>query len=342
MATSPKSTSGALVTKKKVAKKKVAAKTSGPDLLAQISHEVENLTLNNAEDVIVSGQNETGTQMFRVGGALSVIQSNDWYKQSGHTNFKDYVLDKFDMKHAKARYMIRIYRKVLELGLPWSVVETIGWSKFREIEPVLTKKNAKGWFQKAKALNVVSLQEQVREARKGTGDSIENPSAESNVTSMSFKAHDDQRSVIDEAITSALIDADTESRTVALTAICLGYTAGNSAAPVSKSGVGDLEQTLRSVSWETAIEMLESIHKNIEVSVTLYTGDEQKQNEDSDSDESEAPAPTTKKKVAKKKVAKKAAEKEPTELPTKTVPSAGKKKVAKKKVAKKKVATKAA
>ncbi len=284
------------VSKKKVVSKKKAASKTGSDLIMKISNEVENLGFEKAEEAVIRSSKESGIHIFRLGGALSVIQSNGWYKQAGYPQFKAYVEEKFALKHARARYFIQIYRKVIEMGLNWAVVERIGWTKFRVIMPILTKSNLKMWLKKADKLTYNTLEATVKKAKQGAPvDSDEN------ITTLSFKVHDDQLSCIEEALTQAGKDSESDVKAVQLTSVAMAFNGGPSAPPAKQKtgkGIGDLKATVAANDYQAVLTMVESVYPHVVIKdVDVY--------DKTTKPDTGKPPVMSKKKVAKKTASKK-------------------------------------
>jgi hypothetical protein len=79
---------------------------------------------------------------FKLGGVLSVIQSNDWHKAEGFESFKAMVETKFGIAYRKTMYLVQIYNSLVEKKIQWSVVSPLGWSKLKELTSVITPENA--------------------------------------------------------------------------------------------------------------------------------------------------------------------------------------------------------
>ena len=112
--------------------------------------------------------------------------------------------------------------------MPWEKVAQLGWSKLREIAPVLTLGNVDHWVALAKKQNHVQLVESVKAAqgKKGTPDQV---------STVSFYPDVDQRAKISAAINKAKVDANTGSSSVALEYICLDFLGGQTLAQRLKS-----------------------------------------------------------------------------------------------------------
>lgn len=296
MAAEKSSASAAMVskTKKKAAAKKAAAKkTVSADQIAAVAHKIENLDYAGASALVQKGHREGGMAMFQMGGALSVIYTNGWYKEE-NANFKVYVSEVFGVKPTSAFYAMRVYQKIIELGIPGNVIDTIGWTKFRLIERVVTKANWKSWVKKAHAVNTATLEDMVKKAQKGTveGGTAATPTE---VTRVTIPFYPDQKEVWDEAIKNAKAEADTEHTNVAACGLAQAYLGGTSAVK-SKKGEGDLRETVKAHTPEEILAMVEDVYPHVECELTVYDNPAEK-----------APAPAAKKKApqAKKKVNKK-------------------------------------
>ena len=86
-----------------------------------------------------------------------------------------------------------------------------------------------------------------------------NDQTKSNVSTRTFKVHEDQKATIDTALAKAKEQSGTTVDTAALEFICLDYLGGQS-----------LPQKLKSIGIEAALEALEKAfpNANIEVEIT--------------------------------------------------------------------------
>ena len=112
-----------------------------PDVIADIVHEIENLTEPKAHSALAD-QLEIGPMSdFKIGGLLSLIKSNSWFQ--GYPKFEDYVANKVEpttgVGYRKALYLVEIYDAIVESGLAWDKVKGIGWTKLQIIARVLKR-----------------------------------------------------------------------------------------------------------------------------------------------------------------------------------------------------------
>jgi len=215
-------------------------KASGTvDVLADVAKEVENLTQSKAFSLVEELMQSGGLNEFRLGGVLAMIQDKSaqdggeaWL--DGCQSFRDLVVDKFALHYRKAMYLISIYKNLVEKQIPWDSVKGLGWTKLKELAPVLTPKNVDTWVTKAEKLTVIQLIEAIKKTlNKGSDATNKDTSA---VTTMTFKLHEDQKEAVREALDKAKDETKTEFDSVALFNISQGYlgnsvTIGGAAAP---------------------------------------------------------------------------------------------------------------
>lgn len=263
--------------KKKITKKKAATKKAGAaqkhtpaakDHLKLISQEVEHLsTKAQAEKYVRNAHEDEGLGQYRLGGALSRIKEKQWYAPEYET-FREYVEDRLGISYRAASYHIKIYEVLTDLGIPWSKVRDVGWSKLKELVRIIDADNLDGWLAFAKASTLVQVVEAVREAlaaNEGDGPSQTAPKDGSKTSRMSFTLHEDQRSTIAKALDAAMEDAETESDAVALETICSTYL---SEPPTGKSEPAkqpSLKQMMKKAGPEKTVEIFEAVFPDLEL-----------------------------------------------------------------------------
>lgn len=225
------------------------------NLIVDVAHEIENLTEHDAHALVTQLRESTDFSSFRLGGVLSVIQTNKWFGK--HETFKDYCINEHGIEYRKAAYWVQIYNGLIESEVPWAKVKHLGWTKLKEIVGVLTPTNVDKWVKLAEQQTTLQLQESVKAAKQqaaitsegagdGEGTEAQPPADEQpKVTTKTFKVHPDQKKTIETALKKAKEVSGTEVDTVALEFICLDYMAGN-AKP--------LETQLKDIGLQEAIE----------------------------------------------------------------------------------------
>ena len=235
------------------------------DKIQSLVQSVENMNAEQALDALADALEQKGDVDFFTGGVLAAIQGNKLWKEMGdYSSFKDFVVTFMGVEYRKATYLINNYEGLVEAEVPWEDVSHLGWSKLKEIAPILTKANAAEWIEKATNCTVLQLQELVKEAKKVGLETTEVPVEQSNpITSVSFKCFSDQKETIKQAVKQAKGEAETDSDAVALEAICLNYLGGGMVKPPS------LVQVIESAGLHDALQAIEALWPDVDIEVAL-------------------------------------------------------------------------
>lgn len=243
------------------------AKKTG-DLIVDLAHRVENIkSATQAKTMAMSMLDNVEYHSFQLGGVLAKIQTEGWF--GDHPNFKTFCESELGMTYRKAAYLVEAYHKLVALNVPWEKVASIGWTKLREIMPVLTAENLDAWVEKAKALSRNQLIEMVKSAAVGglTAAEVEAEAVPHKITTISFKLHEDQAKNIKAAITRAKEASGTEHDNVALDHIATSFLGG-----AGPANLEELFQTFKAASTEVTEQIspiLETFEK-VWPSVTLH------------------------------------------------------------------------
>jgi hypothetical protein len=248
---------------KKKSKSKAAAapalqgEVMADDILADLVFEIENMKEKQALELVGTLAEHTEVTFFKLGGVLSVIQANGWF--APYNSFREFVEKKHGIHYRKAVYWTDIYNKLAEAKVPWEKVKFIGWTKLKEIAGVINNDNVDEWVKIAKENNTISLIETVKAHLNADKQVAIEDQTKKNVSTRSFKVHEDQKATIDTALAKAKEQSGTTVDTAALEFICLDYLGGQS-----------LPQKLKSIGIEAALEALEKAfpNANIEVEIT--------------------------------------------------------------------------
>lgn len=228
----------------------------GEDLLADLVHEVENMTEKAAREAVKALSNETEMTCFKMGGVLSVIQAHNWFEP--YASFREYVEKELGLHYRKATYWVAIYNSLSESGVPWAKVKHLGWTKLKEIAEVLTLENVDEWVKVAEGQTTLQLVETVKSFKsKDAPKALEDQTAKT-VTTMTFKVHEDQKETVKAALDKAKNASGTQVDTAALEFICLDYL-----------GAQSLAEKLQAMGIEKALEAVEKAFPKAEISVAL-------------------------------------------------------------------------
>lgn len=244
--------------------------TDGGDLIASTAHEIETMKSDKAFQLVPKLLNTIDHDYFRLGGVLSVIQAQGWFHDKGHENFRSFVEAECGMQYRKSMYLIQIYNGLVESGVSWDQVKHLGWTKLKELAPILDTDNVTAWVEVAEGLTVLQLQEYIAQATKGEAadNSAEKPDsdgAKSTVT-MTFKLHTDQKATVREALDKCKHETNTEHDTVALEHICLDFLGGES---VLKK-VPSLKELMEKSSLEEVLEIFGEVFPTVLLSAEVF------------------------------------------------------------------------
>lgn len=225
--------------------KNVAAATAdySNDPLAKLAKDIEGLTSQKeVEARIADTFKQEVLNEFAIGGLFTKL--NEIGDFGEFKNFADYVEPTFGMKYRKARYLMAIYSVLIDLQIPFAEVQHVGWTKLKELVPVLTSDNWKGWVEKAVLMNTDTLIAEVKSAvAGGTNDeaSTEDAQPAKTIVSKTLKLHEDQLETFNDAVAKAKQAIGTDSDTVAIDAILMEYL-GNAPATTAKTKTVEVEK----------------------------------------------------------------------------------------------------
>jgi hypothetical protein len=201
---------------------KKAAKKAEEDLILAVATEVEGLSKTKALNMAQILSETVEVSYFKLGGVLKVIKDNTWF--DGATDFDSFVSEQYGFQARKAHYLIQIYTDLVTKQIPWAKVSHLGWTKLKDLSPVLTVENVDEWAAKAEKLTVAELQ-QVLKGATPAGEA--GAKTTDDFVKIAFKVKSDQAQIITTALAKAKGELNTEFDTVALENICAAYVAGS-------------------------------------------------------------------------------------------------------------------
>jgi len=117
---------------------------------------------------------------------LKLISENSWFES--YVDFHQFVFDKYGMQARKAYYLIAIYTDLVTKQIAWEKVKHLGWTKLKELAPILTPENTDEWVAKAEKLTVMEL---IAALKAGTSPSDITGKTSDDVTTLKFKLKPD-------------------------------------------------------------------------------------------------------------------------------------------------------
>jgi len=119
---------------------------------------------------VLSLKSEIEVRWFELGKILEEIFEGRHYIPLGYTTWRDFceiALGPLELKYRAIDYLRMTRKKCDEVGIGREIAGEIGWSKLKEIVPVVTERNKEEWIKKAKkkGVSVQILNALVRVAR---------------------------------------------------------------------------------------------------------------------------------------------------------------------------------
>lgn len=247
-----------------IGKKKVE-KTG--NLILDIAHEVEGLTKTKALNEAERLAENIEINFFKLGGVLKLISDNSWFDSEKDQTFEGFVHQTYGFQGRKARYLINIYDNLVTKQIPWEKVSHLGWTKVKELAPVLTPENVDEWVTKAEGLTVLELIAVIKGALAPEGAEKAVKTSD-DITRMTFKLKTDQAEVVTQALAKAKGELHTEFDTVALENICAGYVGGTSV--VSKPY--SLDEVIQTTGFEPLLKRIAELFPAFDITVAPVEG----------------------------------------------------------------------
>jgi len=239
------------------------------DLILDIAHEVESLSKTKALNMADNLAENIEVNYFKLGGVLKLINDNSWFE--GYKTFDDFVFEKYQFAGRKARYLVSIYDHLVTKMIPWEKVSGLGWTKLKEIAPIITPETVDEWVAKAEKLTVVELIA-VLKALKGDedGESEKTQKATDDIVKLVFKLKGDQAEIVGQALAKAKGELQTEYDTVALEQICAGYVGGTTEAAKPYS----LDEVIDATGFEPLLKAIAAKFPDYDIIVKPVGQDE--------------------------------------------------------------------
>lgn len=236
-----------------------AKKPSGGDFIMEVAHEVEGLTKSKALSEASKLATNIEENYFRLGGVLKLINDNSWFE--GHASFDEMVFEQFGFKSRKAYFLMSIYDNLVTKQIPWDKVKHLGWTKLKDLAPVLTLDNVDEWVAKAENVTVLELQAMLKAGTQSTsGDTVK---TKDELVKIKFSLKPDQSEVVQQALAKAKGELHTEYDSVALENICQGYVGG----VFTGSNGYDLDSVIKTTGFEPLLQRIAELYPEFDIDV---------------------------------------------------------------------------
>jgi len=200
-------------------KPKAAAKAKPvtiSDEIADTASSIENLSESEALQELQNLLDAQAHDEFRIGGILAKIQTEGWFGE--HPNFRTLVEAEYGIKYRTAMYWIGIYNDLVDSGVKWSDVKRLGWTKLKELSPILTPDNVKAILKAVEGMNALQVAAYASDLQANNGDvaKTEVPGEENQLKSKAFKLFPGQKESVELALEKAKKMSGTDSDSAAL------------------------------------------------------------------------------------------------------------------------------
>lgn len=223
------------------------------DVIVSIVHEIENMDDKDLKDVVGKLYDTNDKNRFKLGGVLSVIMNKELYKPQ---TFNDFVEENYGIDWRSARYLIEVYKSIVNSKMSWEKAKEIGWTKIMKIGKVLTAENADNWIGLASTNTVKQLEKIIKNSIKPALTDA-SKSDDKPTVAKTFKLHDGQIEVVLAALEKAKSTSGTEVDSVALEYICNDFLGSYTPA-----------QLLQAIGFDQAVEAMKSAYPSQFASAT--------------------------------------------------------------------------
>ena len=219
------------------------------NLILDIAASVEVLskvqTLHRADKLV----EDIDTNFFELGGVLSRINENSWFENFG--DFAEFVYQKYGFKKRKADYLIQIYKDLVGKQIPWEKVSGLGWTKLKDLSPILTLENVDYWVDKAKNLTFLELKAVINASIP------KEPGAKepSQVIKVKLAFKEDQNAIYEAAISKGKAELGTDYPEVVVENVLAGYLGGTVVGASVAEAPAPLADQLKAMGWKDSLNL---------------------------------------------------------------------------------------
>lgn len=147
------------------------------------------------------------------------------YEDWGYDSVWDFCDVELMTHSRKARYLVKIYEKIVEFGIPKKRAAKIGWTKLKSIIVIMTKKNMEALLEQAEKLSTAALEKKVETARgRQSGDVPK-------IVTLKFKMGEADGNIVTDALNEAKGMSDSTDPSIWLVMICQDWLSEKGALP---------------------------------------------------------------------------------------------------------------
>jgi hypothetical protein len=183
---------------------------------------------------------------------------------------RDYIERVLGVDYSTAMRAAQVSRKILELNVPYSAFQGIGWSKILKLLQIVNKENIAEWVEKAKTMNVLSLDAAIK-AAKAPKALEQAPAEPKTITTKTFKLHEDQKQLVQDGLKKASEETGSAVEAVNLEAVFQNYMGGGLAfADVAQAMAYAAKHTNDAALFvQKQIAMMEELFPQLSIAVEI-------------------------------------------------------------------------
>jgi len=153
---------------------------------------------------------------------LADVYENEKFKDWGYEKFEDYTTTELNLEYRSAMYRVQLGKAIQELGLDKNRLKKIGWTKIKELLPLLksetNEKTLNDLLKKAEKESYRSIRDFVKQVKEEivAAENVEKVKK----VKVTFQFLQDQFDIVNRAIDRAMELANTDNKALALEYIC--------------------------------------------------------------------------------------------------------------------------
>lgn len=163
---------------------------------------------------------EINARFIEIAELLREVHQQHYWRDLGYVSFEAFVEEQLDMKYRTAIYLADIFHVLIEqLNVPKEEIAEIGWTKCKELLPVINEENKAELLETAKThtTNELNLIIRQKQAPPGQAETLRQYSQ------MTIGMFDDERVQIEEALELGKLESGSDRAATALLYICADY-----------------------------------------------------------------------------------------------------------------------
>ena len=189
-------------------------------------------TVKSLIDTLIKLDAQADSVFVDMAAALYQAKKQDAHVSAGypedHGGFVAFCDEKLRCGYRKAQYFVSIWEKSLEVGISKEVMEAVGWSKMKELVPIITTENAAELLKVAQEKSLKNLLEHIASMKRAKKESKSADGVNSsavNVAKYSFVIDLQDNDTVHTALEEAKARMETSNAAEGFVTICQDWLA---------------------------------------------------------------------------------------------------------------------